>query len=78
MHDIICPHCHKTFTMDETAYADIQKQVRDHEYEKQRQELEKLLHERLQLAEQDCSGRLALRHQACLGISGERHADLQP
>ncbi len=46
MHEIICPHCEKAFKIDEAGYADILKQVRDHEFEQQ-------LHERLELAEQD-------------------------
>lgn len=46
MHEIICPHCGKAFKIDEAGYADILKQVRDADFEKQ-------LHERLELAEQD-------------------------
>lgn len=46
MHEIICPHCGKAFKIDESAYADILKQVRDSEFEKQ-------VHERLELAERD-------------------------
>ena len=46
MHDILCPHCGKAFKIDEAGYADILKQVRDSEFDKQ-------LHERLELAEQD-------------------------
>ncbi len=46
MHDIICPHCSKAFKVDETGYADILKQVRDHEFEEQ-------IHARLELAEQE-------------------------
>ncbi len=46
MHDIICPHCGKAFKIDEAGYADILKQVRDSDFDKQ-------LHERLALAEQD-------------------------
>ena len=46
MNDIICPHCGKAFKIDEAGYADILKQVRDRDFEKQ-------LHERLELAEQD-------------------------
>ena len=46
MNDIICPHCNKAFKVDETGYADILKQVRDSEFEKQ-------LHERLELAEKE-------------------------
>ncbi|MGJ8662061.1 MAG: DUF2130 domain-containing protein [Marinicella sp.] len=46
MHEIICPHCNKAFKIDETGYADIIKQVRDHEFDEQ-------LHERLELAEKE-------------------------
>ena len=46
MHEIICPHCNKAFKIDEAGYADILKQVRDSEFERQ-------LHERLSLAEKD-------------------------
>jgi hypothetical protein len=46
MHDIICPHCRKAFKIDEAGYADILKQVRDSDFDRQ-------LHERLELAEQD-------------------------
>jgi hypothetical protein len=46
MHEIICPHCGKAFKIDDAGYADILKQVRDSDFEKQ-------LHERLELAEQD-------------------------
>ena len=46
MHEIICPHCGKAFKVDEAGYADILKQVRDSDFEKQ-------IHERLELAEQD-------------------------
>ena len=46
MNDIICPHCHKAFKVDEAGYADILKQVRDSEFEQQ-------LHERLELAEKE-------------------------
>lgn len=53
MHEIKCPHCGRTFTMDEAGYADIVKQVRDDEFDKQ-------LHERLELAEQDKQNALKL------------------
>lgn len=46
MQEIKCPHCGRSFTLDEAGYADIVKQVRDSEFDKQ-------LHERLELAEQD-------------------------
>ncbi|MCC6708670.1 MAG: DUF2130 domain-containing protein [Gammaproteobacteria bacterium] len=46
MYEINCPHCGKAFKIDEAGYADILKQVRDSDFEKQ-------LHERLELAAQD-------------------------
>ena len=53
MHEIICPHCSKAFKIDEAGYADILKQVRDDDFEKQ-------LHERLELAEQEKRDAIAL------------------
>ena len=35
VHEIICSHCGKEFTIDEARYADILKQVRDSEFEQQ-------------------------------------------
>ena len=46
MQDIKCPHCGKVFKVDEAGFADILKQVRDHQFEKE-------LHERLELAEKE-------------------------
>ena len=46
MHEIMCPNCKKAFKIDETGYADILKQVRDREFEKQ-------LNARLELAEKE-------------------------
>ena len=46
MQDIKCPHCGKAFKIDESGYADILKQVRDADFDKQ-------LHERLELAERE-------------------------
>jgi hypothetical protein len=46
MHEIICPHCDKAFKVDESGYAEILKQVRDGDFERQ-------LHERLELAERE-------------------------
>ena len=53
MHEIICPHCGKAFKIDEAGYADILKQVRDSEFEKQ-------LHDRLELASQEKMNALEL------------------
>lgn len=46
MNEIICPHCHKAFKVDEAGYADILKQVRDHQFEEE-------LQNRLALAEKE-------------------------
>ena len=46
MNEIICPHCKKTFKVDEAGYADIMKQVRDHQFEEE-------LKNRLELAERE-------------------------
>ncbi|NBS67893.1 DUF2130 domain-containing protein [bacterium] len=46
MHEIKCPHCEKAFTIDETGFADILKQVRNQEFDRE-------LHERLALLEKE-------------------------
>lgn len=46
MNEIICPHCKKAFKVDEAGFADIVKQVRDHEFED-------ALRERVELLEID-------------------------
>lgn len=46
MNDIICPHCKKTFKVDEAGFADILKQIRNHEFDKE-------LHDRLEQAEKE-------------------------
>ena len=59
MHEITCPHCHKPFTIDESGYADIVKQVRDLEFEHD-------LHARLEHA--------ANEQQSALAIAEANHA----
>ena len=46
MNEIICPHCKKTFKVDEAGFADILKQVRNHQFEQE-------LLSRLKLAEKE-------------------------
>lgn len=46
MNEIICPHCQKAFKVDEAGFADILKQVRDQQFDKE-------LHERLEIAERE-------------------------
>jgi len=55
MKDIICPNCKKTFKVDEAGFADILKQVRDEQFEKEMNDrmesMEKEKHDALKLAE---------------------------
>ncbi len=46
MNEIICPNCKKAFKVDEAGYADILKQVRDHQFEEE-------IKNRLDLAEKE-------------------------
>lgn len=46
MNEIICPNCKKVFKVDEAGFADILKQVRDHQFEEE-------LQDRLNLAEKE-------------------------
>jgi hypothetical protein len=53
MNEIICPNCEKAFKVDEAGFADIVKQVRDHQFEEE-------LQNRLDLAEKDKVNAIAL------------------
>ena len=53
MHEIICPQCHKAFTVDGAGYAEIVKQIRDGEFQQE-------LHERLEMAEREKSSAVEL------------------
>ena len=53
MNEIICPHCKKAFKVDEAGFADILKQVRNQEFDKE-------LHERLEIAEREKASALKL------------------
>ena len=46
MNDIVCPHCKETFKLDAAGFADIIKQVRDHQFENE-------LSDRILLAEKE-------------------------
>ena len=64
MNEINCPHCNKVFKVDEAGYADIVKQVRDSEFDKQ-------LHEKLEIAEKD---KLLAVTDAVMEVEKERDA----
>ncbi|MDF9824819.1 hypothetical protein M2475_000780 [Breznakia sp. PF5-3] len=53
MHEIKCPHCGKTFTIDEAGYADILNQVRTKEFNSE-------VHEKLEQANAQFANELAL------------------
>ncbi|TDW11053.1 hypothetical protein EDD63_1541 [Breznakia blatticola] len=57
MHNIQCPHCHKTFALDDAGYADILKQVKDKEFTQE-------LHEKLEQLEK--------QHQQDLDLANEK------
>lgn len=84
MNEIICPHCYKAFKVDEAGYADILKQVRDHQFEEE-------LHNRLALAEKDKQSaiqiavakvrealqeQLAQKETALIQLKSEKEAEL--
>lgn len=56
MNEIICPHCKKTFKVDESGFADILKQVRDDQFEQE-------IHKRLQLAENEKASAVLLAEE---------------
>ena len=60
MNEVICPNCKKAFKIDEAGYADILKQVRDTEFDKQ-------LQERLALAEKDKNNAIELAKEKFSG-----------
>jgi hypothetical protein len=53
MQEIICPHCNKAFKIDESGFADIVKQIRDHQFEEE-------IQNRLQIAEREKESALQL------------------
>jgi hypothetical protein len=64
MNEIICPNCKKAFKIDEAGFADILKQVRDHQFE---EELEK----RLKLAENEKENAVKLAEANLKGLLQE-------
>ena len=50
MNEIMCPHCKKVFKVDEAGIADIVKQVRNHEFDKDLQEREEAFNKHKEIA----------------------------
>ena len=53
MSEVVCPHCNKSFKIEEAGYADILKQIRNKEFEVE-------IHEKLESVERDKQSALAL------------------
>jgi len=74
MNEIICPHCNTAFKVDEAGYADILKQVRDSEFEKQ-------LHDRLELADKEKQNAVELAREKVIremqSVSADKDAEIQ-
>lgn len=60
MNEIICPNCKKVFKVDEAGFADILKQVRDHQFEEE-------LNKRLQLADKEKQNAVLLAEEKLKG-----------
>lgn len=77
MNEIKCPHCSKTFNLDDAGYADILKQVKNHEFEieleKREKELGRQREEALKLAASQANEKL----QAALRAKELEAAELQ-
>ena len=74
MNDIRCPKCGENFTLDESGYADIVKQVRDETFEKS-------LEDRLEIAEREKAAALELAEaktsQALLEAASKKDAEIE-
>jgi hypothetical protein len=68
MNEIICPHCKKAFKVDEAGFADIAKQVRDHEFEKE-------IKTRLELANQEKDTAIKLAEANIKGLMQQSISD---
>lgn len=84
MNEIICPNCHKAFKIDEAGFADILKQVRDHQFEEELQKRESLLkaekESAVKLAEEQVKNRikddLAQKDVEIAKLKAEKDRDL--
>ena len=51
LNQIKCPHCGEVFTIDESDYESIVRQIRDHEFEEDVRDMEKRIRKELDQAE---------------------------
>ena len=74
MNEIICPNCNKVFKVDEAGFADILKQVRDHQFE---EDLKLRLSSALQLTEANhkitMQEQLALKDKEIAKLTAKNH-----
>lgn len=68
MNEIICPNCKKAFKVDEAGYADILKQVRDHQFEEE-------LKNRLAIAEREKQNAVTLAEEKTKNALQEKLAE---
>ena len=77
MNEIICPNCKKAFKVDEAGFADILKQVRDHQFEEELEGRLKFYENEkksaVELAEIEKGVQHTLGHKA--SISSKLHSD---
>lgn len=67
MNEIICPNCQKAFKVDEAGFAEILKQVRNHQFEEE-------LQERLRIAEREKNSEIELNKEKFKGYLQEQIA----
>jgi len=80
MEDIKCPHCKKVFKVDEAGFADILKQVRDHQFEEELQrrldQAEQVKNAAVELAEaklkNEVQASLAEKEQVIVAMKAEK------
>ena len=77
MNEIKCPNCGKVFQIDESNYESILKQVRDHEFEKQLQDREKVLLSEKENAVKLAESELSKKYQLELSQKNEELNNLK-
>ena len=77
MNEIICPHCSKAFKIDEAGYADILKQVHNHEFESKLQERLQAAHIEKENALALAEAKLLSEQQMALSTKNEQIHSLQ-
>lgn len=79
-HEIQCPHCHKSFTIDEAGYANIAEQVRTKEFEQAINErslqMEEQHQSKIELAKKDVEARMQEKVAEQLRIVAELRAKI--